>query len=442
MLKAAVAVVILMTKAFGGIIVFSCARFLHGCVQWMLGRFGTSQKADREDSYETSARVLRVRARHKFDPIACGNFLSDFITVDETFEHPNYVLKPEVSLYHIGSDSLVFVECQKGENPWNVKDYVFSRIGQCNTAIRAIILPMRSAHRLVEEMAGNRTSKDRLLFVAMTARCGSMLLSRLLEETGECAVYTEPYVVCDLMRYVPDDDSTFFTPEQCKLVNTVVTLLTKPDGSPAELRVIKMQPQNTYLCRIFRQVYPEACFLFMYRDLKPNCVSFIKALQATPLMIMVLLYSIVSDRLAEALMKRHGHHHPHKSPPIALYDTKTVYGHVAFLALMGIQGYLRLLNSQFPIQAIKYEDIVRNPQAATQAIFEYIGLKSSLVSPAMAAFQVDSQNNTAYKRSELEKTYLPPFTEVCQSEIRTLCDTMGIPDLLRNQPLPGTITGD
>ncbi len=407
-----------------------------------LSTYLTTGKHPSERKHVTYAQVLKVRARFKFDEIACGNSLGDFITTHEGFRHPSYVLRPHVSLYHVTPENFIFVECKPDDNPWHVKDHVFSRIGQFRTATRVIVLPVSSARMLVKEIGGKPS--ERLLFIASTGRCGSTLLSRIFEETGNCVVYTEPMALCDLLRHVDDKDIPDVDSKEAEFVNTVVTLLGKspsPQPDPKRLHVFKMQPQTTYLCGVLQRLYPEATFLFLYRDLKPICDSFLKTWVACPLLVAIALLSLLPHcaGIIHRLQVRNGYSKPNRSPPIEFYQQTSHQCYVAYLPMLAMRFYLALFHKGFRIRAIRYEDVVGDPVHAVTALLRHCELDtgSDPVGRNLEVFGEDSQENCALRKSNIQKAPRPQ--EWNPDEIRTLCELMQLPDLLNNNVLPGTL---
>lgn len=75
---------------------------------------------------------------------------------------------------------------------------------------------------------------------------------------------------------------------------------------------------------------------------------------------------------------------------------------VRWLSFM--QSYLSLFRQDIPMCALRYEDLVANPQEMLKAIFQYCDLPISEVSNACRAFEDDSQVGSKVPRDNTRKT--------------------------------------
>ena len=100
--------------------------------------------------YPTSAQVVNIHIRHKFDTIDESPSLANFITTHDAFVHPDYILQDHVTLYCLSDDLAVFVETDADVDVTDVEFGAFLRISQYEFAKKLVLLPIASFHRLAK----------------------------------------------------------------------------------------------------------------------------------------------------------------------------------------------------------------------------------------------------------------------------------------------------
>ncbi len=405
---------------------------------WLNGTSAALANACKSENYHRSAQVLSIITRGKLDNIGCRNSVGDFMCFHDRFDHPQIVCKQEVTLYHVTQDIAVFVKFPDGALPWNVDKYGFSRTEQFKMAEKVIIMPMSSACRLAQEIG---SPKGYIIFLNITARCGSTLMCSMFNKIGCCITYSEPSVIADLTYML----GARMDSRAAELVNTTLALLCKSPGKDVT-HFIKLQPQDSLLLPLLTRLYPSASFLFLYRDIRKVISSLIRAGVKSPLSIVYAAIELFSKNAATKYIEYH------------LYDKyQFIYGRgketsrratstdasVAEFHLGATKSYLDIYNENPKrIAAIRYEDLVRAPERFLQMVFDYCHLDTALVPLALKALEVDSQKNSYLNKDGLSGFTFPPVpSDIGREEIAFICDLLGLPHMLdeENIILPGTL---
>jgi hypothetical protein len=219
--------------------------------------------------------VLDVICCHRF----CDLFNSserDFLYVHSHFDSPQYIIDNDhITLMTVDDQKAVFSEApQKGMHVWRSEYNSFMRMAQSKFSKRLLIVPLSAFHRMAETIGD---PKAQIIFLFNTARCGSTLLTQMMEYTGRCVALSEPGASGLItFRY----NQYGITPELRQLARDVLRWEFRPYPSlqpPPLAYMLKFTSAGTPALPLFRELYPTSKFLFMYRDMIPVAKSLYRA---------------------------------------------------------------------------------------------------------------------------------------------------------------------
>jgi hypothetical protein len=100
-------------------------------------------------------------------------------------------------------------------------------------------------------------------FIFHMSRCGSTLLSNMIGALPRHLVVAEPMAL-SLVLAVPDE--SFDVVSRRELLRQVICALGQPHDPEQEHYVIKLTSSNVLLLPLFREIYPEVPWVFLYRN--------------------------------------------------------------------------------------------------------------------------------------------------------------------------------
>ena len=105
-------------------------------------------------SYENSAHLMRVLCKAKPSPWTYRNArLENFLYFHESHVHPNYILhNSNVSLLAVEATYALFCVTEPGTDICDTQRFPFQFLAQFSEAVRLVILPVGSFHRLAHEL--------------------------------------------------------------------------------------------------------------------------------------------------------------------------------------------------------------------------------------------------------------------------------------------------
>ena len=249
----------------------------------------------RPSAYDKTAHVQTVWARHKLDLVLQPSGPENFITVHDSFQDPDYVLKENVTLYYVTKDEAVFVEVEQGVDVSSGHHAAFVRIAQFQKARKIIVLPIHVFHQLAEKVGH---PKGKLIIVSNTSRCGSTLLTQVFEETGSAIALSEPDAMnaLTMLRGVVSDD------ELERVIRHSVNMLCKPISRDIKAYVLKLTAPTMAATPYLDKLYPDAYHLFMYRDGLKVAQSLARAAKGLPLLELLLIFGRHSPKITQKMV--------------------------------------------------------------------------------------------------------------------------------------------
>ena len=315
--------------------------------------------------------------------------LADFTVLPGGAASPHAVLaNPNISLYCLddASKRAIFVELPPDTD---LAKAPFVYRTQYEQAQRLIALPYESFIQLAHDLP----QAENLIMCYMTGRCGSTLLSHVLNELDTVLSLSEPDVATQFvhLRSAYGGRET----ELRELLDCTVRVLFKPAASktPAVF-ALKLRSEGTQVMDLFQATFPRARNLFLYRDAIGWVTSFYRIFsqdgppQSMPLdefrTVFSLMFNYDFTQLASCLDEG--------ATELSTVQLLTLW----WLAAM--EWYLAKQAEGIPILAVRYADLNARREQVLAALFSYCGLPASKVGETLGAFERDSQAGTGLAR--------------------------------------------
>lgn len=405
-------------------------RFFFFVVHLLDGTYREIRDSRKAENYERSAQVYDVIYAHKLDPCIASNSVNDFIMIHRGFVHPSLVLRDEVSLYDVTKDQAVFAEAPPGEEVWRSRYGAFHTQAQVDNTVRVYVMPIDSFYRLADGLC----DPEHLILISNTARCGSTLLMRIFEETGQCVSISEPQV----LNFVQEIRGREDDPKIRRLVQAYIRILCKPTSQHHRSYALKLRATSISLIPLIQSLYPDTKQAFIYRDCKPVVKSMMKIWQELPYGYLSITFAWMSGIFFRFILDRARFFEKVKDKRLRYLVPG--YGQAAFYWANFIDHYRKYRREGFDIAGIKYEDLARNPEYCITRILQHCDLSPSLVKPALRAMQTDAQANSSLSRKNLEVYKLPEMSKAALDQIELICEVYELAGLGQECVLSGTIT--
>ena len=205
-----------------------------------------------------TAKYGRIVLRYKISVNKIAR--SDFLDVCTARVRPEYVLKPNVSLYMLTKKEAIFVEMPENVNIFSSDVDPFFFVAQYQYAKAVIAMSIKEFFTLSNQIGDPKVP---VTWVSNTGRCGGTMLCQMFESVPGTLVINEPnppHNLVHLRRSGIISDDLYES-----LLKSIIRVLCKPH--PGTERIcIKPRPVCTSMILDVSRLCPDIRQIFVYRD--------------------------------------------------------------------------------------------------------------------------------------------------------------------------------
>ena len=188
---------------------------------------------------------------------------------------------------------------------------------------------------------------------------------------------------------------------------------------------------------IFRDMFPGSRNLFLYRDIVTASKSLYRIAYPMPALWLVFKLGRLSGSLTGKAVDAMGF--CGRDYAVRLPDN--LYGGLLLNCVL-MKEYRELRARGLDVMAVRYEDLLRNPEESIRRVFEYCRLPIDIVKPALRGLEVDSQRNSVLAKSIIGQLAEPELTPDVIARANALLSKHRLPLVGEECLLEGTITAD
>lgn len=374
------------------------------------------------ESMKTFRRTIQEKRREH--PVA-GVKPEDFATERGPEIDPLEVLRdPRFTLYCFDrkAGAALFVEC---EDPEEIDRAAFYYQAQAEAAIGLVEMPLETFHRIAAEIPPPPRG---LIFVHSVGRCGSTLLSKVLESVPGVQSLSEPDDLTQLVHWRAGDGAS--DEELHPLITSSTRWRGKPRfGTPAERVAIKTRSEVLVLADLIGTSFPQAKHFFLYRD----AVAWMRTLFRGWPLDRDVYDEALNRKMEEGWSRTLPIFREYRRPEAALNPIQIRI--LAWITCM--EGYLDLLDMGIPICAARFEDLTSDPLDIIQRLFAFCDIEGVDWEEIRGVLSRDSQAGTVYDREQRYKQnrVLPPELEQDLRNVIATRPRLRTPNVI----VPGTL---
>jgi hypothetical protein len=285
--------------------------------------------------------------------------------------------------------------------------------GQFEAATRLIAAPYDLAHQLAMRASARF---EELVLLYSVGRCGSTLVSKLWQRLQDTYSVSEPDVFTDISKL--RDGRQLDDGEALQLLGTAVRLVYKPRRACTRF-VLKFRARCIDTAELMHWLFPAAKLLFIYRNAFDCIDSYVRVFGDEP---------VDEPTLRRAFPLANG------VGADSWYRLGRLGGPLVGWA-DGIRRYLVMRERGLPFVAVRYEDLVKDPQRSIAQLLRHCGAPALPVGRISEVMAGDSQSGTKVARNADGRRTLTGAELEC---IRTFLEQHGA--IAPDGVLPGTIT--
>jgi len=187
--------------------------------------------------------------------------------------------KPTVTLHGLREGKALFFEVPEAINVYSSTTASFFYNAQLIHVEVVYSVPIKMMYEYADELA--RRPACGCIVVSSTGRCGSTLLSQVLETQSGVTSISEPlaWVHCASMLARPDaqiKDLGAWRREKVEAVLRACVLVQLKDFAASQFVCVKLHSQGASAVPQLASLFPKHRHVYLYRDPKPNVSSFVR----------------------------------------------------------------------------------------------------------------------------------------------------------------------
>ena len=336
-----------------------------------------------------SATVLHIQAK-KRTPANTVVKLEDFDYQEGEIIDPLTIVKnPNITLYCLDPQNqrAIFVETPRDID---LSQPPFYYLAQYEHAQKLIAIPLEELSQLVK----NIEPIEQLIVIYSVGRCGSTLLSKVFNQVDTVVSLSEPDVFSQIVGLRSADRSN--DEEIAGLLKACIYLLGKPTPQgKSSCCAIKLRSFAIELGDLIYRAFPDAKSIFLYRNAEDVIQSSIRSFVFLSNLLPTIKENIdLYSRFIPLLKDYVDDIDFADSRAIDLYTT-------TWLSTM--QTYQSLHKQGLITCAVRYEDLIAQPQYIVASLFQKCGLPIAEVANACKIFESDSQGGSNLSRENTRK---------------------------------------
>jgi hypothetical protein len=366
-----------------------------------------------------SLAIKEICRDHPIGIVSPSDFQYDVcgtIGLAEVWKNPRYSLY----CFDPANQAVLFVE---SGDPAATDRAAFYYQGQVENAVGLVSMSLDEFHR-----AGDFVTlpDEKLIFIHSVGRCGSTLISKVLQAVPTVHSLSEPD---DLSQLVFFRTGGIFGDEWMRrFIESSVNWRCKPRiGDPAQFVALKPRSEIMVLADLMGELFPAARHFFLYR----NAIAWMRTIYRcfTRDIYDEEANLVMESGWAKTLplvrdLRREGS--PMNPIQIRILGWATC-----------MEAYLGLASSDVPSCACRFEDLLADPVGMLRQFFEFCGIGDVDWGAIHSVLDRDALEGTIYDREERSKQTKEMTAEVLQDiyDVTASRPLLGAPDVI----LPGTL---
>lgn len=267
---------------------------------------------------------------------------------------------------------------------------------------------------------------ENMVFILSIGRCGSTLLNQLFNQAEGVHSLSEPDIYSNI-GLLRDADTSLNRDEEWQSLLKSCTLLWSQTAKRAGVTTLgmKFRSQAVAIMDLLYRAFPDARYLFMYREgvaWAKSVYRFLRRLDyadTTSRPEMVNLWQAMAGQQTTTFDQ----FIPTNQESVTLAEF------FAPLWAYSLDKYLTNFVEGMPFFALRYEDLIQNPEKTLEAVFTHCRITMPQFDKVSLVFEEDSQKGTVLARDnavdELTADQIAQFTNTLQKHPR-----LGKPDVL------------
>ena len=250
----------------------------------------------------------------------------------------------------------------------------------------------------LQDLASKIPAPQRVIFIFSIGRCGSTLVANALSTAASVWSLSEPdvYSLLIMQNYTDAERLDYAPDEVIGLIRACTRLLFRPlPGRDCNVLAIKFRSQSLFQADLYHAAWPDASFVFLYRDAMnwANSIYQMTRKYGLPSVLTGEKRRHIWNCFAAATdVARMRPYVDIDAPEVLLEDA------LAPCWACNMEEYSRHLKAGVPFMALRYNDLNADRAISLRHLFAHCRLSNADAAKALSSFDHDSQAGTLVSR--------------------------------------------
>ena len=338
-----------------------------------------------------NVKMLNIESRRRRNPLGITSPTDFYFTEGDTIDAQVIVENPNISIYCLDHENrrALFVETPADID---LSKAPFYYQAQYENAVNLFAVSYEVLHRLANDIS---IDSKHLILIYSVGRCGSTLISSVLNQVEDIVSLSEPDIYTQLVEIREWDGSN--DAEVSELLQTCTKILCKSpmqNTDPHRL-AIKFRSFCIEIADLMFKYLPDAKIIFLYRDADTWLKSAVRAFVHDDINSVGNLESI--EAWLRQLVSLIDKHLSGNSESLSIAKIGTLM----WLSMM--ERYLKLYQEGVPMLAVRFNTLTTLPKQVIKRIFDYCDISISDFEDIFKIFDRDSQEGTVLSRTNIQQ---------------------------------------
>ncbi len=355
---------------------------------------GSKKEREEARSYDKCAHLVNIKWRALALDITAYS-LKNFLYVHERYIDPRYTLQHvHVTLFTAEKDCVVFCVSDPQVNIYDTVTHPWVFFSHYHVARKLIIIPLDMFNRLADELGDPKVDVS---LVHMTTRCGSTLISQMMNRVPNTRSMSEPWAMTRLAELF--NKGSYSWEAYKKLVHNFMRLHCKIEPDCGIQRIVfRLGPMMSVQLEILHEVLPNITMIFNTRHPRPSILSLMKVVR----LIETTLYArtgLMWNHFASLLTVPYKEKYLEASRSLQKWIKPMSYEEV-FTHIYASSFASFLEAKHIYSHVVTYENLMADLDGEVEMIFKKMNVPVEFKAEALEALERDSQNRKFGERGE------------------------------------------
>ena len=351
-----------------------------------------------------------------------------FLLSHDRYESPVCLRDDSVSLFEFTETHAMFIVTEPGLDVYNSELSPFVYNTQFIYGKQLLTISMKHFMRFAAEL---RDPKSHVILLSNIGRCGSTLLTQMMEAVPNTVTMSEPEVLSLVMPSMFRRAPKFCQDNQAKLVGMALKVQCKEIQS-RKVDYIIIKPRSFFICQtdLVAKECPYIRHVFLHRAPRKNISSFMAMVASFSYLFHKFVFSMWIEVMFDTLKDSSEYYPMAQDMKCSLQKNPDSLKVFAAYYAMHISSFLECRSKHgVDFHVVSYEELVLNPRQEMKKLLDHCKMPLDNIQGSIEAMEKDSQRNSIFSKDNHKSSRPKEFNDAQVQTINHILGQFGLPEL-------------